>query len=132
MINKDKVIVIDLDGTITKTKKEFEDYSDVKPREEIVNKLKKYRENGFYIIIDTSRNMRSFEGNIGKINAITSKKILLWLDKHQIPYDEIHVGKPWCGNNGFYVDDKTVRPSEFLKLSLEEIHDLINKEKNEE
>ena len=51
-----------------------------------------------------------------------------WLARHQIPYDEIHVGKPWCGTEGFYVDDKAVRPSEFLALSHDEIHALLAKE----
>ena len=87
-----------------------------------------YKENGFYIIINSSRNMRTFKGNVGKINAITLKIIFEWLDKHKIPYDEVHVGKPWCGFNGLYVDDKTIRPSEFVNLSLEEINNIIKKE----
>ena len=51
-----------------------------------------------------------------------------WLEKHDIPYDEIHFGKPWCGVNGFYIDDKAVRPKEFLENSYEEILKLIGEE----
>ena len=54
--------------------------------------------------------------------------IISWLEKHNVPYDEIHVGKPWCGFNGFYVDDKSIRPSEFVSLSYEEIMVLLAKE----
>ena len=57
---------------------------------------------------------QNVQGQIGKINANTLPLILDWLAQHEIPYDEIHVGKPWCGTEGFYVDDKAVRPSEFL------------------
>ena len=70
--------------------------------------------------------MRTYKGNIGKININTLPIILEWLAQHQVPYDEIHVGKPWCGQDGFYVDDKSVRPSEFVQLTREEIFTLIN------
>ena len=35
------------------------------------------------------------------------------------------MGKPWCGFDGFYVDDKAVRPNEFKELSYEKIKELI-------
>ena len=55
--------------------------------------------------------------------------IIDWLDKHNVPYDEIYVGKPWCGFEGFYVDDKAIRPSEFVNLSYSEIMELLEKDK---
>lgn len=125
MIHKDKAIVIDLDGTIAKPKKKAEKYEGLKPNEKVVQKLKEYKKKRYYIIIVSSRNMRTFDGNIGKINAVTLKGILKWLDKHKVPYDEVHVGKPWCGFKGFCVDDKTIRPNEFVDLSLKEIRKLI-------
>jgi capsule biosynthesis phosphatase len=94
----------------------------------MVEKLRAYRADGFEIVICSSRNMRTYEGQIGKINANTLPVILDWLARHDIPYDEIHVGKPWCGTEGFYVDDKAIRPSEFLTLSHEEIHALLDRE----
>ena len=129
MIARDKIIVIDLDGTLCETKAPHQEYADVKPREEIVQELREYKKQGFYVIVVSSRNMKTFEGNIGKINAITLKIILEWLDKHQIPYDEVHVGRPWCGEGGFYVDNKTIRPDEFIRLSSEEINKLLRGEK---
>ena len=38
------------------------------------------------------------------------------------------MGKPWGGYGGFYVDDKAIRPSEFVKLTETEIKDLLDKE----
>jgi capsule biosynthesis phosphatase len=71
--------------------------------------------------------MRTFAGSVGKINAVTLPIIIDWLRAHDVPYDEIHVGKPWCGTEGFYVDDRAIRPDEFLRLTLPEIHQLIGK-----
>ena len=51
-----------------------------------------------------------------------------WLNKHNVPYDEIIVGKPWCGENGFYIDDKALRPDEFLTLDNNSIKSILNKE----
>jgi len=53
--------------------------------------------------------------------------VIDWLNKYNVPFDEIHIGKPWCGFEGFYVDDKTVRPDEFLSMSYEEIRVLLSK-----
>ena len=73
--------------------------------------------------------MRTYDGNIGKIAANTLPIIVDWLKKHDIPFDEIHIGKPWCGQEGFYVDDRAVRPSEFRKHSYDEIKKLLGLEK---
>jgi hypothetical protein len=50
------------------------------------------------------------------------------LDPHGIHYDEIYFGKLWAGADGFYVDDKAIRPDEFLRLSPEKIQRLIGTE----
>lgn len=121
-----KRLVLDLDDTITINDSKRA-YSDQLPNLEVIKKLRAYKEMGFEIVIFTARNMRSFESAVGKINAVTLPIIIDWLTKHNVPYDEIHVGKPWCGHDGFYVDDKAVRPSEFTALSYEEIQALIEK-----
>ncbi len=121
-----KKIIIDLDGTITS--KETSDYDGVVPNTDVVETLRKYRADGFDIVIHTSRNMRTYEGNVGKINVHTLPKIIGWLEKHSVPYDEIVVGKPWCGFDGFCVDDKTIRPSEFASMSYEEIREMLSNE----
>jgi capsule biosynthesis phosphatase len=121
-----KRLVVDLDGTITQEELGGT-YIDKQPDIELVARLREYKELGFEIIIYTARNMRTFENSIGKINAHTLPIIIDWLRRHDIPFDEIHVGKPWCGTEGFYVDDRAIRPSEFVRLSLEEIRELIGK-----
>mgnify|MGYP002018564363 FL=1 len=118
---------MDLDDTITRTTNG--DYANSKPIESVIEKLREYQALGFQIVISTARNMRTHKNNIGKINIHTLPNIISWLDKHKVPYDEIIVGKPWCGFEGFYVDDKAIRPSEFVNNSYDEIIELINNEK---
>ena len=128
MIKEDKCIVMDIDGTLCPVKKSDQGYLDIQPYPEMVTKLNEYKDAGFYIILYTARNMRTYGGNVGRINANTSKFTLEWLDMHNIPYDEIHFGKPWQGRGGFYVDDKTIRPDEFLRMSYEEIIGMVSNE----
>ena len=121
-----KKLIVDLDGTVTLGN--TSDYINVLPNLELITSLKKYQQNGFTIVIATARNMRTYEGNVGKINIHTLPTIIEWLNKHDVPYDEIIIGKPWCGNEGFYIDDKSIRPSEFTSMSYEEIIQLLAKE----
>jgi len=103
-----KTIVMDLDNTISFTKNG--DYSAAEVDIEVVAKMREYKEMGFKIVIHSARNMRTYDGNLGLINANTLPVVMRWLDENDIPYDEILMGKPWCGFDGFYVDDKAVRP----------------------
>lgn len=123
-----KRLVVDLDDTLT-VHGSAASYADKEPNRPLVAKLREYKAAGFEIIVQTARNMRTYQNSIGKINANTLPVILDWLKRHDIPYDEIHVGKPWCGTEGFYVDDRAVRPAEFLALSLDEIRALIEPER---
>ncbi len=113
--------VFDIDGTICPIKRAEEKYEDLVPYENVVDKIRYYKENGAKIILFTSRNMNSYGGNIGVINKKTARVLLDWLDRWEIPYDEIIYGKPWPGKKGFYVDDRTVRPDEFLNCGVEEL-----------
>ncbi|WP_248320394.1 capsular biosynthesis protein [Caballeronia sp. Sq4a] len=120
--------MLDIDGTLCPKKAKDESYADLLPFPEMMQQLARYREQGFYVILFTARNMNTYDGNIGRIVANTGKQLMEWLDRHQVPYDELHLGKPWPGRGGFYVDDKAIRPDEFLKLSYSEILKLVGEE----
>lgn len=122
-----KRLIMDLDDTICTTVDG--DYANSIPNHAVIAKLREYKIMGFTIAINTSRNMRTYSGDIGKINAHTLPIILKWLETHDVPYDEIVMAKPWCGMQGFYVDDKAIRPSEFTNYSYDEIIALLEKEK---
>jgi len=116
--------IFDIDGTICPIKQKDEKYEDLIPYKDIVEKLREYHKNGAKIALFTSRNMNSYGGNIGMINKYTAKILLDWLEKWEIPYDEIVYGKPWPGHEGFYVDDRSIRPDEFLKYSPDELDEI--------
>ena len=113
--------VFDIDGTICPIKKKEEKYEDLVPYASVVEKIRLYHEAGAKIVLFTSRNMNSYGGNLGLINKNTARILTEWLDKWNIPYDEIFYGKPWPGHKGFYVDDRSVRPDEFLAYTPEEL-----------
>jgi capsule biosynthesis phosphatase len=117
---------MDLDNTITIESKK--PYDQKEPNLSVIDKIRQYKEDGFTIVINTSRNVQTYKGNVGLINANTLPIIIDWLERHDVPYDEIYTGKPWCGNDGFYVDDKSIRPDEFVKYNHTEITKIITNE----
>lgn len=95
-------LVIDLDGTICNLRKEWQDYTEVIPNKWAIEKIQSLKKNWYYIIIQTARHMETCSSNVGKVNAKIGKKTLDWLEKYQIPYDEIFFWKP---NWAVYLDD---------------------------
>lgn len=113
-ISGEKVLVVDVDGTLCPVKEPGQNYADLPANTEMVAALCRYHADGFRIVIQSARNMRTYDGNIGEINCNTLPVLIDWLQAHEIPFDEIHVAKPWAGQTGFYIDDRAVRPDEFL------------------
>lgn len=122
-----KRLVVDLDGTLSLDASGVP-YPERQVNAELAQRLREYKAQGFEIAIFTARNMRTYAGSVGHINAVTLPIVIDWLKRNDVPFDEVHVGKPWCGNDGFYVDDKAIRPSEFLSLSYDEIVALLARE----
>ena len=95
-------IVFDLDGVICELKKPNEGYLEVKPNLDVISKMREWKKEGHYLIIHTGRHMRTCDGNVAevikKIGPVTSE----WLKKWDIPFDEIHYGKPY---GDIYIDD---------------------------
>ena len=123
----DGVLVVDVDGTLCDLKKEGESYDDLAPRKDMLAKLREYQGKGYRICLFSSRNMRTYHGSIGLINKHTAPQLIRWLEEWEVPYDEIIFGKPWPRKKGFYIDDRAIRPDEFLGLSEQEIHDLLRR-----
>ncbi|MCC6105160.1 capsular biosynthesis protein [Acetobacter sp.] len=129
MIGKDKVLVVDIDGTLCDIKRQEENYIDVAPEPQIVARLQKMHAEGWRIVLSSSRGMRSNDGNLGQINKIVGPVVLEWLERHKIPFDEIYFGKPWPGKEGFYIDDRSVRPREFIENDLAGVEALIARDR---
>lgn len=129
MLVQEKVVVIDVDGTLAGRRDLGQSYTDVTAVPGVVQKVRSLKERGYWIILYTSRNMRTYDGNIGRIMRHTAPVLVEWLARHEIPYDELHFGKPWCGHDGFYVDDRAIRPREFVTLDLEEIEAIFRRDR---
>ena len=124
MVTKNPKLIVDIDNTVT-VHDSSKDYATKLPNVSVIEKLREYKSEGFEIVLFTARNMYTHQGDLGKINAQTAPVLLQWLEEHDVPYDGIIFGKPWCGEGGFYVDDKAIRPSEFVNSSYEEILGLL-------
>lgn len=118
-------IVIDLDGTICPIKQEGQTYADLEPFPGAIDKLKALRKAGHYLIIQTARNMATQKSNLGKVLQNVGKVTLDWLDKYDVPYDEIYFGKP---NGQIYIDDRALRFSSWSDIQ-EDFLQKIAKEK---
>lgn len=125
---KEGTLVVDIDGTLCDIKTPKQSYAELAPKAAIIDKLRKYQANGYRILLFTSRNMKTYNNNLGLINKHTAPVLLEWLAKWDVPYDEILFGKPWPRNKGFYIDDRAVRPDEFLRMSEAEIQQLLGQD----
>lgn len=106
-------LVVDIDGTLCGGPVNG-DYSLVEPIEDVCEALRRADAAGFYIVLFTARNMRSFKGSLGLINKFTAPILIKWLESNRIPYDEIYFGKPW-GPGVSYVDDKALPIEQFIR-----------------
>lgn len=123
----DITLIFDVDGTLCPIKGKGQEYIDLVPDTKMVEKVKEYKREGARIVLFSSRNMKTYGGNLGLINANTAVVMREWLKKWNIPYDEIYFGKPWPGEKGLYIDDRAVRPDEFLDHSFEELEKICKK-----
>lgn len=112
-----QTLVIDIDHTIctpddTKTDT-FEKYGLATPISEMIESIRKAKAKGFRIVLFTARRMATHNGDINKVIADVGDLTKNWLAEHNVPYDELIFGKP---NAVYYVDDKALRPDEFVKF----------------
>jgi capsule biosynthesis phosphatase len=119
-------ICIDLDGVICQLKKEGETYENLLPVDGAPESLKELKDAGHYIIINTARHMKTCQGNLGLVTARISLVTLNWLEKYQIPYDEIYFGKPHAD---VYIDDNAYRFTSWDEISSNGDNLPVSKEK---
>jgi capsule biosynthesis phosphatase len=103
-----KTIVFDVDDTILTTLNR--DYSNSKPKVEVIEGIRALKGSGWYIILQTARGMGRSNGDIESVREQVAQEITSFCEKFDVPYDELLLGKPWAA---YYVDDKALRPEEF-------------------
>ena len=112
-----KSIVFDLDDTICFTNHNYQDakqkYGNALPNNKIINGMRILKRQGFHIILLTARRMLTHNGDIEKIIEDVGKITTDWLERYDVPYDELIWGKPYSST--YYVDDKAMNLEEFVK-----------------
>lgn len=92
----------DLDNTLVTYPEINNDYSTVKPIQNMINLVRMLYNEGNTIIIYTARRMKTHNGNIGKVMKDIGQITFDTLSNYNIPYHEIYFGKPQAD---FYIDD---------------------------
>lgn len=98
-----KSIVIDVDGVLADNSDLSVEYYDRPAYPHAVEYMRQLKAAGFYIRIQTARGMDRFDGNVDKVIAYHELSLRDWLNRNQIPFDEIYFGK--AVTNTYYVDD---------------------------
>ena len=130
MIAKEKALVVDIDGTLCPIKGAGEDYATLPVDEAMRARLYELKADGWRIILSSSRGMRTYDGNAGEILKHVFPTLSAWLRERDVPYDELWMAKPWPGHGGLYIDDRTVRPREFLTNSIEQCQAICERDRN--
>lgn len=113
------VLVVDLDKTLCTKKLPDESYADVKPICDMIDAVNTLHKNGSEVIIESARNMLTQSNNEAKVIKNIGLTTLKWLNDNNVEYDGIKFGK---SIGSCYIDDKALRPKEFLSIynSLED------------
>lgn len=101
--------IFDLDDTISVHRNR--DYPNAIPIKEVIEKIRKLKQDGWEIYIYTSRGQVSCKGDLALIEQNNREVIETWLRKHDVPCDGLIFGKP-IGD--IYVDDKGMSVKDFL------------------
>lgn len=104
-------IVIDVDDTILTTFNR--DYVNSTPHQDVINIINRLHRNGWHVTLYTARGQLSMNGDLEKIETEVRPILEEWLEKHDVRYDVLLMGKPYA--NTYYVDDKALRPDEFVE-----------------
>jgi len=91
MDDLEKIIAIDIDGTICSVNENYEDCKIINRAKESIDLI---RSKGYKVFLHTGRHI------------LNSEVTIKWLKKNQINYDHIVFGKPPAK---YYIDDKSIK-----------------------
>ncbi len=100
-----ETIVVDVDGVIA-SKEHGGDYKKSKPLKHGIACVNKAYRDGYHIVLFTARYGDRENGNIHKQYSRGFIELSDWLEKYEVLYHELRMGKP---AGVLYVDDKAVR-----------------------
>lgn len=107
------MICVDVDDTICQTTNR--DYANSVPIEPMVARLREARALGYHIVLHTARGQGRSNGSWQNVADEVRSEVTAFCERYAIPFDALVLGKPWAR---WYVDDKAIRPDEFLTVEL--------------
>lgn len=96
-------VCFDVDGLLAVKKGVYADREKIDVAVEVLRQLKSV---GHTVIIQTARYMKLFDGDQVKAHEKGYHELVLWLNEHEIPWDEVYLGK---ASADFYLDDRGCR-----------------------
>lgn len=108
LLFKNDAIQFDLDNTLVTYPASPGDYTSCKPMANNIRLVQELKAAGHTIIIYTSRAMSVNGSNVGRVLADVGTVTFDTLRKFEIPFDEVHFGKPHAD---CYVDNAAVKNS---------------------
>ena len=108
-----KVLCVDVDDTICHTVNR--DYANTVPIEPMVARLREAHALGYHIVLHTARGQGRSNGAWQTVEDEVRGEVAGFCERFAIPFDAIVLGKPWAR---WYIDDKAIRPDEFLTVEL--------------
>ncbi len=97
-----KRLCFDVDGVIADDR-DGKPYGDRVPYPHAVQYLRKLKAAGHEIVLATARYMIKRDGDQEAARGAGYWELLEWLDRYEVPYDEVYLGKPSADK---YYDDK--------------------------
>jgi len=110
-----KTIVVDVDDTILTT--ENRDYPNSVPNKPLIEKINKLFNTDWTVIYFSARGHVSFNNDAYHVEGEVYPIMEQWMVDNNVQYDHLILGKPIAA---YYIDDKAIRPDEFLELNLDE------------
>ena len=107
-----RTVIMDLDGTLTVDDKSCE-YPNKPVNHRIAEATHAAWDAGWGVRVLTARGMRTYGNDVALVQEHVAPVAAKWLADAGIPHETLHVGKPWCGPGGFYVDDRNLHLEEF-------------------
>lgn len=111
-----KRLIVDIDDTISFTTNR--DWDNAKPNYALINKLNELYDKGVEIVYSTARGCLSFKGDRKAAEEYYRPIIEKWFKKHNVKYTELNFNKKLAD---FYIDDKAIRPEDFLELDIQKL-----------